>query len=184
MLRLRRVTSWRPTGAFGRGEPGVEFGRDPPVSESRSSSSGVRVLPTCRSRQILRFRVEMQLSPHRVPGVESPGLSLIQAGQCPSSSDELSRGDRVRRCVGVARESACEELHKGCEVVDGDPLSESSGSLAEVSRPRVACTKTATQERRRVLIVPLEKMPMTLRVAGEGFSWLVQGQAGGQSSAV
>ena len=39
----------------------------------------------------------------------------------------------VRRCLGVARESACEEFHKGCDVVDGDPLSENSDSLAEVS---------------------------------------------------
>ena len=37
------------------------------------------------------------------------------------------------RCVGFARESACEEFHKGCEVVDGDSLSEDSDSLAEVS---------------------------------------------------
>lgn len=84
----------------------------------------------------------------------------------------------LRRCVGVARESACEEFHNRCEVLDGDPLSESSDSLAELSRPRVACTKTTTQERRRVLIVPLEKLPQTLRVAGEA-SGLVQGQAGG-----
>ena len=87
----------------------------------------------------------------------------------------------VRRCLGVARESACEEFHKGCDVVDGDPLSENSDSLAEVSRPRVACVKTATQECRRVLIVPLEKLPRTLRVAGEESSWLDQGQVGGRS---
>ena len=83
-----------------------------------------------------------------------------------------------RGCVGVARESACEGFHKGCEVVDRDSLSENSDSLAEVRRPRIACTKTATQEWRRVRIVPLEKMPLTLRVAGEESSWMDQGQAG------
>ena len=36
-------------------------------------------------------------------------------------------------CGGVARESACDEFHKRCEVVDVDPLSENSDSLAEVS---------------------------------------------------
>lgn len=59
------------------------------------------------------------------------GLFLIQAGRCLASSDELSRGGLG--CVGVARESACEEFHKGCEVVGGDSLSENSYSLAEVS---------------------------------------------------
>ena len=83
-------------------------------------------------------------------------------------------------CGGVARESACDEFHKRCEVVDGDPLSENSDSLTEVSRPRVACTKTTTQERRRVLIVPLEKLPQTLRVTGEEPSGLDELQAGGR----
>lgn len=110
------------------------------------------------------------------------GLSLIQAGRCPSSSDELSRGGLG--CVGVARELACEEFHKGCEVVDGDSMSENSDSLTEVSRPLVACIKTTTQERRRVLIVPLEKLPRTLRVSGEESSGLDELQAGGQSSTV
>ena len=30
---LSSATSWRPAGAFGRGESGIEFGSDPPVSE-------------------------------------------------------------------------------------------------------------------------------------------------------
>ena len=60
-MRLLRATRWRPTGAFGHGESAIELGRDPPVSESRSSSSGVRVLPTRRSRQILRLVAEALL---------------------------------------------------------------------------------------------------------------------------
>ena len=28
-----RATSWRPAGSFGRGDSGIEFGSDPPVSE-------------------------------------------------------------------------------------------------------------------------------------------------------
>ena len=65
-----------------------------------------------------------------------------------------------------------------CEVVDRDSLSENSDSLAEVRCPRIACTKTVTQGWRRVRIIPLERLPRTLRVAGEEFSWLDQGQAG------
>ena len=80
MLRLRRATRWRPAGAFGHCESAIEFGRAPPVSESRRSSSGVRILPIRRSRQILELVAEALPVTHRVPGVESPGLSLIQAG--------------------------------------------------------------------------------------------------------
>ena len=79
-MRLRRATRWRPAGAFGRGESAIEFGSREPVSESRSSSSGVRILPTRRSRQILELVAEALPVTHRVPGVESPGLFLIQAG--------------------------------------------------------------------------------------------------------
>ena len=37
-----RAMSWGDAGACGLGESGIEFGRDLPVSESQSSSSGVR----------------------------------------------------------------------------------------------------------------------------------------------
>ena len=89
-------------------------------------------------------------------------------------------------CGGVARESACDEFHKRCEVVDRAPLSEDSddSGRGELYRPRVSCVKTVTQESRRVRIVPMEKMPRALRVAGEESSGLVQGQAGGQRLAV
>ncbi len=60
-------------------------------------------------------------------------LFLMQAGWCLASSYELSRGDQGAGCGGVARELACEEFHKECEVVGGDSLSENSDSLAEVS---------------------------------------------------
>ena len=81
MVRLRRATSWRPTGSFGRGESAIEFGRDPPVSESRELVVRYAELPAaCRSRQILRLVAEVLLPLIDSPGVESPGLFLIQAG--------------------------------------------------------------------------------------------------------
>ena len=40
-----RATSWRFVGSFGRGESGIEFDRDQPVSEALSSSFGVTELP-------------------------------------------------------------------------------------------------------------------------------------------
>ena len=90
MLRLRRVKSWRPAGAFGRGESAIEFGRDPPVSESRELVVWYAELPAaCRSRQILRLVAEVLLPLIDSPGVESPGLFLIQAG------------DAWRWCLGL-----------------------------------------------------------------------------------
>ena len=61
VLRLRRVKSWRPEGSFGRGELGVWFGRGPPVSEPRSSSSGVRRFRRSSEREFGR-RVDLDRS--------------------------------------------------------------------------------------------------------------------------
>ena len=88
MLRLRRATRWRPAGAFGHCESAIEFGRAPPVSESRRSSSGVRRCRRSSRHGLVVVSIstdlalvsESQLPSLRVPGVESSGLFLIQAG--------------------------------------------------------------------------------------------------------
>ena len=108
---LRRVQSWGSAGAFGRGEAAIEFGRDPPVSESRFSSSGVRILPTRQSRQILSFVAEALAVTHRVQGVESPGLFLIQAGDVFSLVSWFVRG--FTSC-GTRIETSCLKILTTC----------------------------------------------------------------------
>ena len=80
--------SWGDAGACGLGESGIEFGRDLPVSESQSSSSGVRRCRRSSRHGLVVVSIstdlalvsESQLPSLRVPGVESSGLFLIQAG--------------------------------------------------------------------------------------------------------
>ena len=76
-----RAMSWRPAGAFGRGESAIEFGRDPPVSESREL-----VVRYAELSAEFWARVSELVDS---PGVKSSGLFLIQAG------------DAWRWCLGL-----------------------------------------------------------------------------------
>lgn len=122
VLSLRRATRWRPAGALGRGESANELGCDPPVSESRRSSSGVRILPTRRSRQILRLLAraraceachKLHARPSRFSGVDwsravfDSGEGVVAGGRCvlPVALRLVNAvGESwVRRCRGLDR---------------------------------------------------------------------------------